>query len=222
MPGLVVFLDNKKHLFMHHNMTMILRKLSTISVIFMSFLMLTNISKADEDKIKIAVVNVKKIENNSQISKDFLKKMSSKENEIQQQLLKRKNKLENDFKSLENKRSILSADELQKQARKLESDYQKFQMDGNFYSKTSELARMNALVIIQNNIKKAANIIANNKNRYDMIITTDTAIYLNSSKFDDITDETIKTMDKISKTIDYEDAYKRAKSEVEEMFKNAK
>ena len=196
--------------------------LRNISIFCSIFFLLVNVSSADENKVKIATIDMVRVENNSYISKDLVKKMSAKESEIQQELLKRKNKLESEFKSLESKRSILSAEELQKKARKLENDYQQFQIDGNFYGKVLDKARMNALVIVHNNIKKAANIVANGKNGYDLIITLDSAIYINQNKFDDVTEKTIEAINKISKTIDYETAYKNAKSEISELLKDAK
>ena len=136
-----------------------------------------NKANADGKDVNIALVNIQKIEEDSSASKDMRKKMANKENELRQELLKRKNKLESDFKSLESKRSMLSTEELQKHAQKLEGDYQKLQIDEQKYGQIFEATKMIVFGEFQEYIKKATNKVANSK--YDMVIPFGLALYVN-------------------------------------------
>ena len=179
-----------------------------------------NIANADNKDVNIALVNIQKIEEDSSASKDMRKKMANKENELRQELLKRKNKLESDFKSLESKRAMLSTEELQKQAQKLEGDYQKLQIDEQKYGQIFEATKMIVFAEFQEYVKKATNKVANSK--YDMVIPFGLALYVNDDKFDDITSKVVSEMEKISKTVNYEKAYKQAKEQMEKMMQSIK
>ena len=181
---------------------------------------MTNIANADEKTLKIAVVNMQKLEDNALISKDMRQKLQTKEKELQQDLIKRKNKIENEFKSLESKRAILSQDELQKKVQKLEGDYQKLQIDEKIYGQTFETSKMITLSEVQDCVKKATNKIANDK--YDMVLPLGFAIYINSGKFDDITDKVVDKMNGISKSVNYEKAYKQAKEQMDKLMQSSR
>ena len=181
---------------------------------------ITNIANADEKTLKIAVVNMQKLEDNALISKDMRQKLQTKEKELQQDLIKRKNKIENEFKSLESKRAILSQDELQKKVQKLEGDYQKLQIDEKIYGQTFETSKMITLSEVQDCVKKATNKIANDK--YDMVLPLGFAIYINSGKFDDITDKVVDKMNGISKSVNYEKAYKQAKEQMDKLMQSSR
>ena len=181
---------------------------------------ITNIANADEKTLKIAVVNMQKLEDNALISKDMRQKLQTKEKELQQALINRKNKIENEFKSLESKRAILSQDELQKKVQKLEGDYQKLQIDEKIYGQTFETSKMITLSEVQDCVKKATNKIANDK--YDMVLPLGFAIYINSGKFDDITDKVVDKMNGISKSVNYEKAYKQAKEQMDKLMQSSR
>ncbi len=184
-----------------------------IYIVAIVFCLLANVSNAATgEKIKIATIDMRKIENESYVSHDLEKKMSAKEKEIRQELLREKGSLEQRFKALESKRSIKSAQQLQKDAQQLEIEYQKFQNKANRYEKIFEKARMDSLIEINKNIKKAINAIANS-NSYDLVIALDSVLYINNDKFNDITGKILSKLNKISKTIGYAKIYKAAENE---------
>ena len=162
---------------------------------FLVFSVFTNITNADDKDLKIAVVNIQKIEEKAKISQDMREKTINKEKE-------------------------LSSDELQKKAQKLELDYQKLQMDEKIFVQTLEASRMIVLSEVQDCIKKATNKVANDK--YDMVIPTGMAIYINEDKFSNITDKVIDNMNKISKSVNYEKAYKQAKEQMDKIINSQK
>ena len=207
---------------MKNYISMFNKSLFIFKLLFVSLFVggMTNIANADEKTLKIAVVNMQKLEDNALISKDMRQKLQTKEKELQQDLIKRKNKIENEFKSLESKRAILSQDELQKKVQKLEGDYQKLQIDEKIYGQTFETSKMITLSEVQDCVKKATNKIANDK--YDMVLPLGFAIYINSGKFDDITDKVVDKMNGISKSVNYEKAYKQAKEQMDKLMQSSR
>lgn len=175
---------------------------------------------AEEKSMKIAIINMQKIEQDTQASKDLQKKISLKEQELQKDLITRKNKIENKFRELESKRAVMSGEALQKEAKKLESDYQKLQMDEKMYMQIFEMARMFVLQEMQGYVVKATNKVASDK--YDAVVPSAMFIYINDDKFDDITKKVVSQMDNISKKVDYEKAYKNAQEQVKKMLEAQK
>ena len=143
--------------------------------------------------------------------------MKSKEQELQGDLVKRKNKIETEFKALESKRAVLSGDELQKKARKLEGDFQKLQVDEKVYTQAFDMARMYAMQELQTNLKKAVNKVAD---KYDLIIPSNLALYVNDDKFDNLTAKVIDKLNDISKTMPFDKFYKEAKEQVDKMIES--
>lgn len=176
-------------------------------------------TKAD-DEVKVAIVNIQKLEQNTAISKDLQNKVVKKEKEIQENLSKRKNKLDSDYKAIETKRAVLSQDELQKRVRKIQEDAQKLEMDGRITEQTFQMARMIVAQDIQEVMSKAVNKVADDK--YDLVVPTAMALYVNPKKFDDITNKVADKMDDIQKTINFDKAYNQAKEQVNSMLKGKK
>ena len=175
---------------------------------------------AEEKSMKIAIINMQKIEQDAQASKDLQKKISLKEQELQKDLITRKNKIENKFRELESKRAVMSGEALQKEAKKLESDYQKLQMDEKMYMQIFEMARMFVLQEMQGYVVQATNKVASDK--YDAVVPSAMFIYINDDKFDDITKKVVSQMDNISKKVDYEKAYKTAQEQAKKMLESQK
>ena len=169
---------------------------------------------ADDDKVKVAIVDLQKVEEGSLVSKDLQKKMRNKEEELGKDLIKRKGKIEQEFKALEGKRAVLSGEELQKKAKKLEGDFQKLQLDEKVYLQTFDLARGEALRVMQENVKKAVNKVAD---KYDLVIPSNLALYVNTSKFDDLTSKVVSKLNDIVKSIDFDKLFKEAKERVDKI-----
>ena len=169
---------------------------------------------ADDDKVKVAIVDLQKVEEGSLVSKDLQKKMRNKEEELGKDLIKRKGKIEQEFKALEGKRAVLSGEELQKKAKKLEGDFQKLQLDEKVYLQTFDLARGEALRVMQENVKKAVNKVAD---KYDLVIPSNLALYVNTSKFDDLTSKVVSKLNDIVKSIDFDKLFKEAKEHVDKI-----
>ena len=127
---------------------------------------------------------------------------------------KLKGKIEQEFKALEGKRAVLSGEELQKKAKKLESDFQKLQMDEKIYLQTFDIARNESLKVMQDNVKKAVNKVADN---YDLVIPSNLALYINTSKFDDLTSKVVSKLNDIIKSVDFDKIFKEAKEQVDKI-----
>ena len=197
---------------------MVLNRKNAFKIAFAVVLIACFVKNAFADeKLKIAVVNMSELEQTSLASKDLQTKMKKKERELQQDLILRKQKIENDFKALEAKRATLSGSELQSKAKKLESEYQSLQLDERVYAQTFEEARILALREIQEQVGKVVNKIATKKD-YDAVLPSNMFIYLNEDKFIDITKDVVsKTNDNI-KSVDYDKAFKEAKKTMDKIL----
>ena len=174
-------------------------------------------SKSSYADVKMAIVDMQRIEEEAKLSKSLLNKMQVKENVLRNDLMKRKSKVENDYRNLESKRSVLSREELEKSAKNLENDVQQLQRDEQVYSQTFELARVIALQEVQGYVQKA---VGNYASDYDLIIPLNVVLHANKNKFDDITTKVLDRLNDISTTVDYEKAFKEAKEQVSGAIKS--
>ena len=197
-----------------------MKKIKLLTLSCALFLIPVIANASDNSSLKIAVVNIQKLEQDTDISKDLQKKIAKKEKEVQENLLKKKNKLESDYKSIESKKAVLSREELEKKVRKLQEDAQKLDMDGKMAEQTFQLARLNVAQEIQEVMSKAVNKIADDK--YDLVIPNAMALYINNKKFDDITSKVADKMDDIQKSVNFDKAFNKAKEQVEKMVKGGK
>ena len=197
-----------------------MKKIKLLTLSCALFLVPVIANASDNSSLKIAVVNIQKLEQDTDISKDLQKKIAKKEKEVQENLLKKKNKLESDYKSIESKKAVLSREELEKKVRKLQEDAQKLDMDGKMAEQTFQLARLNVAQEIQEVMSKAVNKIADDK--YDLVIPNAMALYINNKKFDDITSKVADKMDDIQKSVNFDKAFNKAKEQVEKMVKGGK
>ena len=174
-------------------------------------------SKSSYADVKMAIVDMQRIEEEAKLSKDLIKKMQVKENVLRNDLMKRKSKVENDYRNLESKRSVLSREELEKSAKNLESDVQQLQRDEQVYSQTFDLSRVIALQEVQGYVQQA---VGNYSSEYDLIIPLNVVLHANKNKFDDITAKVLERLNDISTTVDYEKAFKEAKEQVQGAVKS--
>ena len=195
------------------------RSFSKIIVIAMALCLVGLKAFAEETKgLKIAIVDNQVLSQEIAMSKDMKKKVSAKESEIQALLVKREEKIKNDLKSLESKRAVLSGDELQKKARNLEMEYQKLQMDQQIYARVFEITRISVLQEVSSNITKATNKVAAGK--YDMVVPIDLMMYVDQSKFTNITKEVIAKTNDIAKTVNFDKAFKSAEEQIKKSIES--
>lgn len=168
-----------------------------------------------DEATKIAIVDLQKIEENSLVSKDLQVKIKNKEKNLHGEILKNRQKINNEFKALESKKAVLSGEELQRKAKELEVKYQKIQMQEKACEQAFEMARMMAIQDVQFSIRKAVNKVAG---KYDIVIPTSIALYIDENKFDNLTAEVLAKLNEISKTVNYDKFYKEAKDRVSKML----
>ena len=188
-------------------------KLAIISAILVCAM---KVSFADEQAQKIAFVDMQKLEEKAVVSKDLMNKLSSKEKELQELLVKSKNKIETDMKTLESKRAVLSTNELQQKAKKIEADYRNLQINERKYAQIFDMSKMIAIGEIQGDIKKAVNKVAD---KYDLVLPANMALYINDRKYDDLTEKVLSQLNSMTKSVNYEKAFNKAKEQVEQMVK---
>ena len=170
---------------------------------------------SDKNENNIAIVDVQKVFESSNIAEKVKKQIDNKEKMIQKNLLDRKKKLEDDFKSLESKRSILSTAELQQKAKRLESEYQTLQMDGGIYTEALTLTKAYAYETIKNRINSSAKEIANDKkNKYNLVISNEFVFYYKSNQVANITNDVINRMNKNKEAININDIYKKTEEDI--------
>ena len=188
-------------------------KLVIVSAMFVCAM---KVSFADEQTQKIAFVDMQKLEEKATVSKDLMQKLSKKEKELQDVLVKTKNKIEADMKTLESKRAVLSTNELQQKAKKIEADYRNLQINERKYAQIFDMSKMIAIGEIQGDIRKAVNKVAD---KYDLILPANMALYINDRKYDDLTDKVLSQLNSMTKSVNYEKAFNKAKEQVEQIVK---
>ena len=169
-----------------------------------------NVKKSNADDLKIAIVDIQQIQEDAVVANDLKTKMQKKEQQLKKELLDRKDKIEQNYKSLEKERAVLSRSELEKKAKQFELEVQKLQFDENKYSQIFELSKIGALQVMQTELQKVVDTFVD---KYDMIVPANITLYYNKKKFTDLTSDVLSKLNKNIKTIDYEKSYKDAEKQ---------
>ena len=178
-----------------------------------------NVKKSNADDLKIAIVDIQQIQENAVVANDLKTKMQKKEQQLKKELLDRKDKIEQNYKSLEKERAVLSRSELEKKAKQFELEVQKLQFDENKYSQIFELSKIGALQVMQTELQKVVDTFVD---KYDMIVPANITLYYNKKKFTDLTSDVLSKLNKNIKTIDYEKAYKDAEKQFAKIISEQK
>lgn len=187
-----------------------------LACLVMSLAVVSSFNSLKAEELKIAVVDLQKIEMESSFSKDLRNKIQQKENELQNDLLKKKDKIEADYKTIEAKKAVLSREELEKKIKLLEKDANQLQIDERLYGQTLEMAKMDALSIMQKEVQKAVD---KNANKYDLVVPTNVMLAYNPTKFNDLTSKVLETLNKNIKVSGFDKIFANAKKQVEDMYK---
>ena len=178
-----------------------------------------NVKKSNADDLKIAIVDIQQIQEDAVVANDLKTKMQKKEQQLKKELLDRKDKIEQNYKSLEKERAVLSRSELEKKAKQFELEVQKLQFDENKYSQIFELSKIGALQVMQTELQKVVDTFVD---KYDMIVPANITLYYNKKKFTDLTSDVLAKLNKNIKTIDYEKAYKDAEKQFTKIISEQK
>lgn len=187
-----------------------------LACLVMSLAAVYSFNSLKAEELKIAVVDLQKIEMESVFAKDLRNKIQQKENELQGNLLKKKDKIEADYKAIEAKKAVLSREELEKKIKLLEKDANQLQMDERLYGQMLEVAKMDALGVMQKEVQKAVD---KNASKHDIVFPTNVMLAYNPTKFNDITTKVLETLNKNIKVSNFDKIFANAKKQVEEMFK---
>ena len=178
-----------------------------------------NVKKSNADDLKIAIVDIQQIQEEAVVANDLKTKMQKKEQQLKKELLDRKDKIEQNYKSLEKERAVLSRSELEKKAKQFELEVQKLQFDENKYSQIFELSKLGALQVMQTELQKVVDTFVD---KYDMIVPANITLYYNKKKFTDLTSDVLSKLNKNVKTIDYEKSYKDAEKQFTKIISEQK
>ena len=178
-----------------------------------------NVKKSNADDLKIAIVDIQQIQEDAVVANDLKTKMQKKEQQLKKELLDRKDKIEQNYKSLEKERAVLSRSELEKKAKQFELEVQKLQFDENKYSQIFELSKIGALQVMQTELQKVVDTFVD---KYDMIVPANITLYYNKKKFTDLTNDVLSKLNKNIKTIDYEKSYKDAEKQFTKIISEQK
>ena len=178
-----------------------------------------NVKKSNADDLKIAIVDIQQIQEEAVVANDLKTKMQKKEQQLKKELLDRKDKIEQNYKSLEKERAVLSRSELEKKAKQFELEVQKLQFDENKYGQIFELSKIGALQVMQTELQKVVDTFVD---KYDMIVPANITLYYNKKKFTDLTNDVLSKLNKNIKTIDYEKSYKDAEKQFTKIISEQK
>ena len=178
-----------------------------------------NVKKSNADDLKIAIVDIQQIQEDAVVANDLKTKMQKKEQQLKKELLDRKDKIEQNYKSLEKERAVLSRSELEKKAKQFELEVQKLQFDENKYGQIFELSKIGALQVMQTELQKVVDTFVD---KYDMIVPANITLYYNKKKFTDLTSDVLSKLNKNIKTIDYDKAYKDAEKQFAKIISEQK
>lgn len=193
---------------------MVVMFLSNVSIINFN----ADADNVKDQQLKIAVVNLAVLEKDSSISKDLFKKANAKRTEFDNKMLKKQHDVEKEIQKIDSSKAMLTTQEYErKRGMAIAQFQQEAYLETQKYEQISKMAQAYSLQEMQDVISKAVNKVAVGK--YDLVLPTTVFLYMNSSKFDDITKEVINKTNSISKTINYEELFKKSEKEFQELLK---
>ena len=178
-----------------------------IVLYFFSF----HLSFAENAHIKIGFIDISKIENNSLAISDLKKKMSQKEDEIKGTLLESKKSIETRYQDLQSKQAVFSRDVIEQRAKEIENDYILLQQQEKLSVQAMEIAKMQTLSAIQDEIKVISK---NLDSDYDIILTNQSVIYV-SKNIIDLTESVLAKLNKTIKEVEFFKLFDQIKKEGE-------
>jgi Skp family chaperone for outer membrane proteins len=161
-------------------------KLLTITLI--SCLAFTNANASN-----IAILDLEKIIKESKAMRDIQNKVNKRQDEYQKEVTKKQNDLENEQKSIEAKKTVLSKDGFEKEVQKFEKKVDDLKTYVDRKQNSLKKASMESMSKVNEIIKEIIGEISKDKN-YEVIIPASQTVFFEDSL--DISEEVLKKLDK--------------------------
>ena len=150
---------------------------------------------------KVAIVDMQNIEMSSLAVNSLIEKLQEEQTNIQKEISSRSQDLQKRAKDLEGKRGVLSAAAIDDQRKSIESDLINLQTEAQAKNESMQRAKMEGLGEIDQAVRDIISVIAK-KSKYDIVIAKQVALYIDESKFSDITKDVVSSLNLKLKTVD--------------------
>lgn len=147
----------------------------------------------------IGILDLEKIIKDSKAMRDIQNKVNKKQDEYQKEVSKKQTDLENEQKTIEGKKSVLSKDGFEKEVQKFEKKVDDLKTFVDRKQNSLKKASMESMSKVNENIKEIIGEIAKDKN-FDVIIPASQTVYYGDAL--DITEEVLKKLDKMITKVD--------------------
>jgi len=164
--------------------------------ITLRFLIITSISClafVNANATNIAILDLEKIIKDSKAMRDIQSKVNKKQDEYQKEVSKKQNDLENEQKTIEAKKTVLSKDGFEKEVQKFEKKVDELKTYVDRKQNSLKKASMESMSKVNEIIKEIIGEISKNKN-YEVIIPASQTVFFEDSL--DISEEVLKKLDK--------------------------
>lgn len=177
----------------------------SLFIIFFLFVFTLN-SNAKE--LKIAVIDIQKVEQKSEIVEKFTKNLDKKYKKYQDEIKKMEEDITKDSESLKKKSSALSSEKIKEEEKKIQIKIDEYTKKTAKINAIFDEVKNYALVDLNKCMSKIVEKISNEK-ELSLVMPNNAVIFYSNDLFD-ITDISIKEMDKSSCKIDIDQYFKKA------------
>lgn len=149
---------------------------------------------ANSNASSIGILDLEKIIKDSKAMRDIQNKVNKKQDEYQKEVSKKQTDLENEQKTIEAKKSVLSKEGFEKEVQKFEKKVDDLKTFVDRKQNSLKKASMESMSKVNENIKEIIGEIAKDKS-FDVIIPASQTVYYADAL--DITEEVLKKLDKM-------------------------
>ena len=160
---------------------------------FLALLAASTLLVSNAAASEIGVLDVEKIVKESSAMRDIQNKISKKQDEYQKEVTKKQNEQEADQKRIENKKSVLSKDALEKETKAFEKKIDALKSFVDKKQNSLKKASLDSMGKVNDKIKEIISDIAKEKG-FDAIIPASQALYYKDEL--DVSDEVLKKLNK--------------------------
>ncbi len=174
-------------------------------------------ANAEESGVKMAMVNMQKIEQKSSNIKKLVDVISEKRKKHYDEFQQMEKNITKDTEDLKAKASVLSSDKIKKEELEIQKKIDSYTRKIQQQSKIFELVEISVLKKLNECMLQQVNEIGK-KQEYDLILQSSHVVFY-SSKIRDITDLVVEKFDNTKCKIDLQDYFKQAEKDLLDMEK---
>jgi Skp family chaperone for outer membrane proteins len=164
-----------------------------ITLKFLTLILMSCTAFVNANASNIAILDLEKIIKDSKAMRDIQNKVNKKQDEYQKEVSKKQNDLENEQKTIEAKKAVLSKDGFEKEVQKFEKKVDDLKTYVDRKQNSLKKASMESMSKVNEIIKEIIGEISKDKN-YEVIIPASQTVFFEDSL--DISEEVLKKLDK--------------------------